>query len=160
MKKKLKVFKSSEKRRQVIMIIFTLLVGFTFLIGIVLVPLSYNNSESESQITPEKLVEKFSNNWIFEEELTDIEKQFLIERRITIVSYYYTSSSSAFELESTINTLNGQAILEKIKSNQTMIELNSIQNYVMVKEINQDKIFEGLCQTLIYPPPDCAIFAE
>ncbi len=161
---KIKMFKNKEKRKQFFILFFAILVGSIFLLEIVAFPLMYREPQTEIK-TPEELGEKFSKQWIFEESLTEVEKEFLTQRGITIASYYYTEDSSFYELESIVETINsqkpqGQLILEKIKSEEVKIELNSLLDFIVVENLTQEEIFKGLCKTLYYPPADCTSFTE
>lgn len=159
-----KFFKNKEKRKQFFILFFSILVGAVFVFEIVAFPLMYREPQTKIK-TKGELVEKFSNQFIFEGNLTEQEKNFLIQRRITIASYYYSTNDSFFELESIVNSINsqepkGQIILEKIKSNETKLELNSLRNSVVLENLSQESIFSALCETLNYPPPDCSSFGE
>lgn len=129
-----------------------------FILEIVTFPLMYREPKTETK-TEKELIKKFSKQWIFDEKLTEQEEEFLIQRGLTIMSYYYLDNSS-FELESLVKSLNGQVILEKIKSNETKLELKSLRNSISLENLSEKRIFEGLCDTLSYPPPDCSSFAE
>jgi len=160
-----KFFKNKEKRKQFLIFSFTILIGAVFILEIIAFPLMYKEPSSKRK-TPEELAKKFSNQFIFDENLTEQEKDFLLQRRITILSYYYSNNTeNAFEPESIVNTINfqnprGQLIMEKIKSNETRVELNSLRNTIVIKNLTYNNLFKGLCDTLYYPPPDCASFGE
>lgn len=154
-----KLFKDKEKRKQFVMALFALLVGGAFLLEIIAIPLMYKEPETNLK-TPEEIAEKFQKQWIFEENLTKQEKQFLIQKGITIATYYYTSKSDFFELEELVKSLEGQVILEKIKANETKLELNSIRDFIIITDFSHKTIFKGLCDTIYYPPPDCASFGD
>lgn len=152
-------FKNKEKRKQFFILLFTILVGAVFILEMVAFPLMYREPQSKIK-TPEELIEKFSKQWIFEENLTEQEKDFLVERGITIASYYYLDNSDFFELDSLVNSMEGQLILEKIKSNKTKVELNSLRDTIVLENLSHDNLFKGLCDTLSYPPADCTSFEE
>jgi len=153
-----KFFKNKEKRKQFFILFFTVLISMIFILEIVTFPLMYREPKTETK-TEKELIKKFSKQWIFDEKLTEQEEEFLIQRGLTIMSYYYLDNSS-FELESLVKSLNGQVILEKIKSNETKLELKSLRNSISLENLSEKRIFEGLCDTLSYPPPDCSSFAE
>ena len=153
-----KFFKNKEKRKQFFILFFTVLISMVFILEIVTFPLMYREPKTETK-TEEELIKKFSKQWIFDEKLTEQEEEFLIQRGLTIMSYYYLDNNS-FELESIVKSLNGQVILEKIKSNETKLELKSLRNSISLENLSEIRIFEGLCETLNYPPPDCSSFEE
>ena len=153
-----KFFKNKEKRKQFFILFFTVLISMIFILEIVTFPLMYREPKTETK-TEKELIKKFSKQWIFDEKLTEQEEEFLIQRGLTIMSYYYLDNNS-FELESLVKSLNGQVILEKIKSNETKLELKSLRNSISLENLSEKRIFEGLCDTLSYPPPDCSSFAE
>ncbi len=154
-----KLFKNKEKRKQFIMVFFAILVGGVFLLEIIAIPLMYKEPETNIE-TPEEIAEKFKTQWIFEENLTEQEKQFMIQKGFTIATYYYTSDGGFFELEELVKSLEGQVILEKMKSDETKLELDSIRDFVIITDFNHKTIFKGLCDTIYYPPPDCASFGD
>ena len=156
---KRKLFKNKEKRKQFFILSFAILVGAVFILEIIAFPLLYREPATETK-THKELEEKFAEQWIFEENLTEQERDFLVERGITIASYYYIDNSGFYELESLVNSMEGQLILEKIKSNETKVELNSIMNTLILENLTHDKLFKGLCETLYYPPADCISFVE
>ena len=153
-----KFFKNKEKRKQFFILFFTVLISMVFILEIVTFPLMYREPKTETK-TEKELIKKFSKQWIFDEKLTEQEEEFLIQRGLTIMSYYYLDNNS-FELESIVKSLNGQVILEKIKSNETKLELKSLRNSISLENLSEIRIFEGLCDTLYYPPPDCSSFSE
>jgi len=153
-----KFFKNKEKRKQFFILFFTVLISMIFILEIVTFPLMYREPKTETK-TEKELIKKFSKQWIFDEKLTEQEEEFLIQRGLTIMSYYYLDNNS-FELESIVKSLNGQVILEKIKSNETKLELKSLRNSISLENLSEKRIFEGLCDTLSYPPPDCSSFSE
>ncbi len=160
----MKIFKNKEKRKQFFILFFTILVGAVFILEIVALPLMYREPQSETQ-TPEELAQKFSKQWIFEEDFTEQEEESLIKKKITVVSYYYLDNSDFFELESLIKKINsqkpkGQVILEKIKSNERRVELNSLRDTIVLENLSHNSLFKGLCDTLYYPPVDCTSFGE
>jgi len=160
-----KFFKKKKKRKQFFILFFTVLISMIFILEIVAFPLMYREPKIETK-TEKELIKKFSNQFIFDEKLTEQEKDFLLQRRITILSYYYSNNTkNAFEPESIVNSINsqnprGQLIMEKIKSNETRVELNSLRNTIVIKNLTYNNLFKGLCDTLYYPPPDCSSFGE
>ncbi len=142
-----------------IMAFFALLVGGGFLMEIIAIPLMYKEPETNME-TPEEIAEKFQKQWIFEENLTEQEKQFMIQKGFTIATYYYTSEESFFELEELVKSLKGQVILEKVRSNETKLELNSVRDSIIITDFSHKTIFKGLCDTIYHPPPDCASFGD
>ncbi|MCK4429286.1 MAG: hypothetical protein KAU95_02835 [Candidatus Aenigmarchaeota archaeon] len=156
--------KNPEKRKQFFILFFTIVVGLTFILGIVVTPLSYNSSQPEQE-TCEEVLTRFTQQWIFDEGLTEFEKDCLFQRGITIATYSYLDQSDSPELDFLVQTINlqkpeGQVILEKIKSEETGLEINSLKNSVEVENLTQESIFKGLCETMYYPPADCASFVE
>ncbi len=160
----MKIFKNKEKRKQFFILFFAILVGVVFILEIVALPLMYREPQSETE-TPEDLAQKFSKQWIFEENLTEQEKDFLVQRGVTIVSYYYLDNSDFFELESLIKKINsrkpkGQIILEKIKSKGRRVEINSLRDRIVLENLSHNSLIKGFCDTLYHPPADCTSFGE
>ncbi|MBN2094539.1 MAG: hypothetical protein JW727_00675 [Candidatus Aenigmarchaeota archaeon] len=135
-------------------IAFALMVGLLFVLEIIAIPLSYRDSGSEST-AQEDFSQKFASKWIFEN-LTEEEKGYLIQNQKTVATYYYTTSPDFFELESLVSQFQGQVILQRQKSDRHEVELVSRRETVFVDNLTQEKIFAGLCQVLILPPPDCS----
>ncbi|RLJ01128.1 MAG: hypothetical protein DRP06_00060 [Candidatus Aenigmatarchaeota archaeon] len=154
-----KLFRNREQRKKFIMVFFAVLVGGVFLLEIIAIPLMYKEPETNIK-SPEELAEKFKTQWIFEENLTEQEKQFMIQKGVTIATYYYASESGFFELEDLVKSLEGQVILEKVKSDETKIELESIRDFVIITDFKEETLFKGICDTIYYPPPDCASFGD
>jgi len=150
---KIKFLKSRERRRQFLMyifLIFTFGAVFAFTFGTAFLS-SAPQSESEQDI-----INKFSKKRIFDGNLTDKEKWYLINRGFTIATYYYTDNPEFFELEEFVDILEGQLIVERIKAKETKIELVSARNSVIIENLSRENLFNALCNVLYYPPPDCS----
>ena len=106
--------------------------------------------------TEQEMMEKFLKKRIFDENLTEREKWFLISGGFTIATYHYTTSPEFFELENFVNMLDGQLIVERIKSKERKLELVSARNSVVIENLTKENLFNALCQVLYYPPPDCS----
>jgi len=106
--------------------------------------------------TEQEMMEKFLKKRIFDENLTQREKWFLISRGFTIATYHYTTSPEFFELENFVNMLDGQLIVERIKSKERKLELVSARNSVVIENLTKENLFNALCRVLYYPPPDCS----
>jgi hypothetical protein len=152
---RIRIFKSREKRKQFLMWLFLLMIlasVFAFTIGT-----AFLSASNQPKIETEKdMIEKFSNQRIFDDNLTDKEKWFLINRGITIGTYYYNNSPDFFELEDFVNRLKGQLILERINANETKLELISGRDSVVLENLSKENILNSLCDVLYYPPPDCS----
>jgi len=151
---KIKVLKNKEKRRQFLMILFLFMVfssviAFTF-------GNAFLSAQQPEQETIQDMVNKFLKQKIFNEPLNDKEKWFLINRGITIATFYYVNSSDFQELEEFVNLLDGQLIVEKIKSNETKLELVGVRDSITLENLTKEKLFNALCKVLYYPPPDCS----
>ncbi len=153
---RLKLFKNKEQRKKFLMSIFVLMMFgsvFAFLFGY---PFMSAMNNPEETVTEQDMLKKFSNQGIFEGELSTREKNFLIQKGITIGTYYYTGSSDSFELEQLVQRLGRQLVIEKVKGNETKIEFISNRDSVMVKNMSDENVLNALCEVLYQPPPECA----
>jgi hypothetical protein len=152
---KIRIFKSKEKKRQFLMTIFLFMIFgsvFAFTFGT-----AFLSATSQPKVeTEQDMINKFSKKRIFDENLTDKEKWFLISRGITIATYYYNTTPEFFELEEFVDILEGQLILERIKANETKLELVSARNSEILENLSKENLFNALCDVLYYPPPDCS----
>lgn len=152
---RIRFFKNKEKRRQFLMILFLFMIFgsvFAFTFGTAFM---YRTPESR-ELTEREMIEKFSKHRIFDEPLTEGEEWFLVNRGITIATYYYIDSPEFFELEEFVNSLEGQLVVERIKGNETKLELISARASATVENFTKENILQSLCDVLYQPPPECA----
>jgi len=149
--------KSGKKDLQrKIIVIFALSVGIIFAIEIVALPLSYRD---DTRADSEKIdfSKKFEKTWIFDSNLTDEEKSYLMTNYKTIATYRYTDSPDFIELENLVNQFEGQIVIERVKSDKMELELRSMRESIVVENLTIKSLFEGFCAVMYLPPPDCMV---
>jgi hypothetical protein len=101
-------------------------------------------------------------SFVVNEKLSRDTEVLYINNGYTIMQYFYTENSDDIFIDSlpdTMTTLDGQRqlIIEKISSTDTRVVIESAVDRVVINEVDQLSIFNGLCQTLVVRPSTCLL---